>query len=81
MSMYTVHDALFRRFQTRMVPHRHASPASSAELQSAYREYDHVPGTAVESHIQRANISTTPDFKIRNAHSFTHQYGLEVQKR
>jgi hypothetical protein len=65
-----------------MVPHRHASPASSAELQSAYRKNDHVPVAAVESYIQqRTNISTTPDFKMRNAHSFTNQYCLEVEKR
>jgi hypothetical protein len=63
-----------------MVPHRHASPASSAELESAYLERGHagVPGTADESHIQHANVSTTFTFKIRNAHSFACQYYSEA---
>jgi hypothetical protein len=78
ISTYTLHDALFRRFQTRMVYHRHASPASSAELQGAYLEYEHVPDAADESHIQGANLSTTFAFKICNAHSFACQYYSEA---
>jgi hypothetical protein len=59
--MYTVYHALFRRFQTRMVPRRHASPASSAELQSAYLDSGHVPGETDQSHTYRLPCEPSRD--------------------